>query len=134
MWLTKKVVRILACTAAAVTGTAAAMLLFMSVMTVKVEDSSMLPELLPGSRVVAIRTDSPLNIYDASYIGVGDLVVYRVPYYDVGSEGVYCVRRVSGVKADMIEVSRGGNAGSVEKEVLSREKISGKVVKVLNNG
>lgn len=134
MWLTKKVVRILACTAAAVTGTAAAMLLFMSVMTVKVEDSSMLPELLPGSRVVAIRTDSPLNIYDASYIGVGDLVVYRVPYYDVGSEGVYCVRRVSGVKADMIEVSRGGNAGSAEKEVLSREKISGKVVKVLYNG
>ena len=94
----------------------------------------MLPELLPGSRVVAIRTDSPLNIYDASYIGVGDLVVYRVPYYDVGSEGVYCVRRVSGVKADMIEVSRGGNAGSAEKEVLSREKISGKVVKVLYNG
>ena len=134
MWLTKKVVRILACTAAAVTGTAAAMLLFMSVMTVKVEDSSMLPELLPGSRVVAIRTDSPLNIYDASYIGVGDLVVYRVPYYDVGSEGVYCVRRVSGVKADMIEISRGGNAGSAEKEVLSREKISGKVVKVLYNG
>lgn len=134
MWLTKKVVRILACTAAAVTGTAAAMLLFMSVMTVKVEDSSMLPELLPGSRVVAVRTDSPLNIYDASYIGVGDLIVYRVPYYDVGSEGAYCVRRVSGVKADMIEVSRGGNAGSAEKEVLSREKISGKVVKVLYNG
>ena len=134
MWLTKKVVRILACTAAAVTGTAAAMLLFMSLMPVKVEDSSMLPELLPGSRVVAIRTDSPLNIYDASYIGVGDLVVYRVPYYDVGSEGVYCVRRVSGVKADMIEISRGGNAGSAEKEVLSREKISGKVVKVLYNG
>ncbi len=134
MWLTKKVVRILSCIAAAAAGVSVAVLLFMSVMTVKVEDSSMLPELLPGSRVVAIRTDSPLNIYDASSIGVGDMVVYRVPYYDVGSEGVYCVRRVSGVKADMIEVSRGGNAGSVEKEVLSREKISGKVVKVLYNG
>ncbi|MGN0734486.1 MAG: S26 family signal peptidase [Anaerovoracaceae bacterium] len=134
MWLRKNVLRILACTVAAVTGIAAAMLLFMSVMTVKVEDSSMLPELLPGSRVVAVRTDSPLNIYDASSIGVGDMVVYRVPYYDVGSEGVYCVRHVSGVKADMIEVSRGGNAGSAEKEVLSREKISGKVVKVLYNG
>lgn len=126
--------RILACTMAAVTGAAATVLLFMSVMTVKVEDSSMLPELLPGSRVVAFRTDSPLNIYNASSIGVGDLVVYRVPYYEVGSEGIYCVRRVSGVKTDMIEVSRGGNAGSSEKEVLSKEKISGKVVKVLNNG
>ena len=41
---------------------------------------------------------------------------------------------MSGVKADMIEVSRGGNAGSEKKEVLSREKISGKVVKVLYNG
>lgn len=134
MWLTKKVVRILSCVAAAAAGVSVAVLLFMSVMTVKVEDSSMLPELLPGSRVVAIRTDSPLNIYDASSIGPGDMVVYRVPYYDVGSEGVYRVRRVSGINRDMIEVSRGGNAGSSEKEVLSKEKISGKVVKVLYNG
>lgn len=134
MWLTKKVVRILSCIAAAAAGVSVAVLLFMSVMTVKVEDSSMLPELLPGSRVVAIRTDSPLNIYDASSIGPGDMVVYRVPYYDVGSECVYRVRRVSGINRDMIEVSRGGNAGSSEKEVLSKEKISGKVVKVLYNG
>ena len=126
--------RILACTMAAVTGAAATVLLFMSVMTVKVEDSSMLPELLPGSRVVAFRTDSPLNLYNASSIGVGDLVVYRVPYYEVGSEGIYCVRRVSGVKTDMIEVSCERSTATVEKEVLSKEKILGKVVKVLNNG
>ena len=134
MRMAKKMVRILACTVAAVTGAAAAVLLFMSVMTVKVEDSSMLPELLPGSRVVALRTDSHVNIFTEPSVSVGDLVVYRAPYYEIGSEGIYRVRRVSGMRNDMIEVCCEGSAAAAEKEVLSKEKILGKVVKVLNNG
>ena len=61
-YIAQKAVNIFGYTAAALVGLAVAVLLFLSVMIVKVDDSSMLPEIEPGSRVIAVRTHFPADI------------------------------------------------------------------------
>ena len=124
----KKALNIFGCAVAALVGLAAAVLLFLSVMVVKVEDSSMLPEIEPGSRVIAVRTHFPADIGVSPSVNVGDLVVYRVPYYEIDGKGVYVVRRVSGMKGELVEVSSEEGTTALEKDILSKEKILGKVI------
>lgn len=128
MRLAKKTAKIFGCTAAALVGLAAAMIVFMSLMVVKVEDISMLPTLEPGSRVIAVRTDLPFKIGYNPSINVGDLVVFRAPYYEIGSDGIYLVRCVSGLKDDMIEVRCEEGSETSKSEIMSKEKILGKVI------
>ena len=61
--------------AAALVGVAAAVLIFMSFMVVEVEDSFMLPELEPGSSVIAVRTPLPVDIGLKPSVKVGDWLV-----------------------------------------------------------
>lgn len=126
MKLLGKAVKAMGYPLAAIIGVAAAVLLFLSVMVVKIEDGSMLPVIEPGDRVVAVRMDLPVG--PAPSLDVGDLVVYRAPYYEIGGEGVYLVRRVSGMNGDMIEVCGEESLAASEKEILSKEKILGKVI------
>ena len=127
-YIAKKAVNIFGCAVAALVGLAAAVLLSLSVMVVKVEDSSMLPEIEPGSRVIAVRTHFPADIGVSPSVNVGDLVVYRVPYYEIDGKGVYVVRRVSGMKGELVEVSSEEGPAALEKDILSKEKILGKVI------
>ena len=128
MRLAKKTAKIFGCAAAAMVGLTAAMILFMSLMIIKVEDSSMLPALEPGSIVIAVRTPLPADIWAAPSVKVGDMVVFRTPYYEIGSDGIYHIRRVSGLNGDMIEVCCDEGAGSLEREIMSKKKILGKVI------
>ena len=126
MKLLGKAVKAMGYPLAAIIGVAAAVLLFLSVMVVKIEDGSMLPVIEPGDRVVAVRMDLPVG--PAPSLDVGDLVVYRAPYYEIGGTGVYLVRRVSGMNGDMVEVRCEESLAASEKEILSKEKILGKVI------
>lgn len=126
MRLLGKAVKAIGYPVAAIMGIAAAVLLFLSVMIVKIEDGSMLPVIEPGDRVVAIRMDLPMG--SVRSLDVGDLVVYMAPYYEIGGKGVYLVRRVSGMNGDMIEVDCEESLPASEKEILSKEKILGKVI------
>lgn len=127
-YIAKKAVNIFGCAVAALVGLAAAVLLFLSMMVVKVEDGSMLPEIEPGSRVIAVRTHFPADIGVSPSVNVGDLVVYRVPYYEIDGKGVYVVRRVSGMNGELVEVSSEEGSAALEKDILSKEKILGKVI------
>lgn len=126
MKLLGKAVKAIGYPLAAIIGVAAAVLLFLSVMVVKIEDGSMLPVIEPGERVVAVRMDLPVGTGPS--LDVGDLVVYRAPYYEIGGKSVYLVRRVSGMNGDMIEVCGEESLAGSEKEILSKEKILGKVI------
>lgn len=126
MRLLGKAVKAMGYPLAAIIGVAAAVLLFLSAMVVKIEDGSMLPVIEPGDRVIAVRIDLPVGPAPSLY--VGDLVVYRAPYYEIGGKGVYLVRRVSGMNGDMIEVCGEESLAASEKEILSKEKILGKVI------
>lgn len=126
MRLLGKAVKVIGYPVASIMGIAAAVLLFLSVMVVKIEDGSMLPVIEPGDRVVAVRMDLPVG--PAPSLDVGDLVVYRAPYYEIGGKGVYLVRRVSGMNGDMIEVRCEESLAASEKEILSKEIILGKVI------
>lgn len=126
MRLLGKAVKAMGYSLAAIIGVAAAVLLFLSVMVVKIEDGSMLPVIEPGDRVIAVRIDLPVGPVPS--LDVGDLVVYRAPYYEIGGKGVYLVRRVSGMNGDMIEVCGEESLAASEKEILSKEKILGKVI------
>ena len=127
-YIAQKAVNIFGCAVAALVGLAAAVLLFLSMMVVKVEDGSMLPEIEPGSRVIAVRTHFPADIGVSPSVNVGDLVVYRVPYYEIDGKGVYVVRRVSGMNGELVEVSSEEGSAALEKDILSKEKILGKVI------
>ena len=127
-YIAKKAVNIFGCAVAALVGLAAAVLLFLSMMVVKVEDGSMLPEIEPGSGGIAVRTHFPADIGVAPSVNVGDLVVYRVPYYEIDGKGVYVVRRVSGMNGELVEISSEEGSAALEKDILSKEKILGKVI------
>ena len=79
MRLLGKAVKVMGYPLASLIGVAAAVLLFLSVMVVKIEDGSMLPVIEPGDRVIAVRMDLPVG--PAPSLDVGDMVVYRAPYY-----------------------------------------------------
>ena len=128
MQLFKRTLKLFGCMAAALVGVAAAVLIFMSFMVVEVEDSFMLPELEPGSSVIAVRTPLPVDIGLKPSVKVGDLVVYRALYYGIDAGGVYLVRRVSGMKDGMVELRCEESMAAMEKELLSKEKILGKVI------
>lgn len=126
MRLLGKVVKAIGYPLAAIMGVATAVLLFFSVIVVKTEDGLMLPVIEPGDRVAAVRMDLPVGIGPS--LDVGDLVVYRAPYYETGGKGLYLVRRVSGMNGDMVEVCCEDSLAALEKEIISKEKILGKVI------
>lgn len=111
---------------AAAIGVIAAIALFSSFMVLKVEGSSMLPTLEPGQRVI-------VNKLDRKDFGVGDLVVYKAPYYNIDGEGQYLIRRVVGVRDSWIKVGRETDMVATDTEIIEKDIVLGKVME-FNDG
>ena len=106
-------------------GTAAGIILFSSLMVVKVEGSSMLPALEPGDHVLILQ-ESLLTGPPA--VQVGDLVLYEAPYYTTDGEGLLKIRRVTGMRGDWIRLNCDAKTVRNQELLVRRKDIRGKVI------
>ncbi len=109
---------------AALAGIAAALMLFFGLTVAEVEDSSMLPELEPGEKVLVLRCDT----VDFTFPSVGDIVLYEAPYYEIGEKESTMLGRVTGINGDRVEVGRDTGIDSERTETIKKERILGKVI------
>ena len=109
-------------------GTAAGVILFSSLMVVKVEGSSMLPALEPGDHVLVLQ-ESLLT--GAPKVQVGDLVVYEAPYYTTDGEGLQKIRRITGTRGSWLRLNCDVKTVKDQETLLRTEEIQGKVILVI---
>lgn len=109
---------------AALAGIAAALMLFFGLTVAEVEDSSMLPELEPGEKVLVLRCDTA----DFASPSVGDIVLYETPYYEIGEKGSLMLRRITGINGDRVELRCDAGIDSERTETIKKERILGKVI------
>ena len=109
---------------AALAGIAAALMLFFGLTVAEVEDSSMLPELEPGEKVLVLRC----NTGDFASPSVGDIVLYETPYYEIGEKGSLMLRRITGINGDRVELRCDAGIDSERTETIKKERILGKVI------
>ena len=109
---------------AALAGIAAALMLFFGLTVAEVEDSSMLPELEPGEKVLVLRCDTA----DFASPSVGDIVLYETPYYEIGEKGSLILRRITGINGDRVELRCDAGIDSERTETIKKERILGKVI------
>jgi len=122
MKILKGIFRLLSKITAAVLGAVAAVWLFSAFMVIEVEGSVMLPELEPGQKIIVSRMDT-------QNLETGDLVVYKAPYYHIDGQGMYLVRRISGIRNDMVEVTADAQVPRAETEIIEKDIILGKVIR-----
>ena len=106
-------------------GTAAGVILFSSLMVVKVEGSSMLPALEPGDRVLILQESLLTGVPE---IQVGDLVVYEAPYYTTDGEGLQKIRRITGTRGSWLRLNCDVKTVKDQEMLLRTEEIQGKVI------
>ena len=109
---------------AALAGIAAALMLFFGLTVAEVEDSSMLPELEPGEKVLVLRCDTG----DFASPSVGDIVLYETPYNEIGEKGSLMLRRITGINGDRVELRCDAGIDSERTETIKKERILGKVI------
>ena len=109
-------------------GTAAGVILFSSLMVVKVEGSSMLPALEPGDRVLILQESLLTGVPE---IQVGDLVVYEAPYYTTDGEGLQKIRRITGTRGSWLRLNCDVKTVKDQEMLLRTEEIQGKVILVV---
>ena len=109
-------------------GTAAGIILFSSLMVVKVEGSSMLPALEPGDRVLILQESLLTGVPE---IQVGDLVVYEAPYYTTDGEGLQKIRRITGTRGSWIRLNCDAKTVKDQEKLIRTEEIQGKVILVI---
>ena len=109
---------------AALAGIAAALMLFFGLTVAEVEDSSMLPELEPGEKVLVLRCDTG----DFASPSVGDIVLYETPYYEIGEKGSLMLRRITGINGDRVDLRCAAGIDSERTETIKKERILGKVI------
>ena len=109
---------------AALAGIAAALMLFFGLTVAEVEDSSMLPELETGEKVLVLRCDNG----DFASTSVGDIVLYETPYYEIGEKGSLMLRRIKSIKGDRVELRCDAGIDSERTETIKKERILGKVI------
>lgn len=109
-------------------GTAAGVILFSSLMVVKVEGSSMLPALEPGDRVLILQESLLTGVPE---IQVGDLVVYEAPYYTTDGEGLQKIRRITGTRGSWLRLNCDVKTVKDQEMLLRTEEIQGKVILVI---
>ena len=112
----------------AVLGTAAGVILFSSLMVVKVEGSSMLPALEPGDHVLILQESLLTGVPE---IQVGDLVVYEAPYYTTDGEGLQKIRRITGTRGSWLRLNCDVKTVKDQEMLLRTEEIQGKVILVI---
>ncbi len=123
MGILRGIWRLLCKVLAAAIGITAAVALFSGFMVIKVEGSSMLPTLEPGQRVI-------INKLDTQDFSVGDLVVYKAPYYSIDGQGQYLIRRVVGVKDNWIKVGCEMDMVATDTEIIEKDIVLGKVMEI----
>ena len=109
-------------------GTAAGIILFSSLMVVKVEGSSMLPALEPGDHVLILQESLLTGVPE---IQVGDLVVYEAPYYTTDGEGLQKIRRITGTRGSWLRLNCDVKTVKDQETLLRTEEIQGKVILVV---
>ena len=109
-------------------GTAAGVILFSSLMVVKVEGSSMLPALEPGDHVLILQESLLTGVPE---IQVGDLVVYEAPYYTTDGEGLQKIRRITGTRGSWLRLNCDVKTVKDQETLLRTEEIQGKVILVI---
>ena len=109
-------------------GTAAGVILFSSLMVVKVEGSSMLPALEPGDHVLILQESLLTGVPE---IQVGDLVVYEAPYYTTDGEGLQKIRRITGTRGSWLRLNCDVKTLKDQEMLLRTEEIQGKVILVI---
>ncbi len=109
-------------------GTAAGVILFSSLMVVKVEGSSMLPALEPGDHVLVLQESLLTGVPE---IQVGDLVVYEAPYYTTDGEGLQKIRRITGTRGSWLRLNCDVKTVKDQETLLRTEEIQGKVILVI---
>lgn len=118
------VFKVIGTIAAVLAGILAALVLFFGFMIVEVEDTAMLPELQPGEKAVVLRCDT----VRVSSPQVGDLVLLKAPYYEIGEKSSLILRRITGICGDSVEVGCDTGIKSDETQRIKKEKILGKVI------
>lgn len=109
-------------------GTAAGIILFSSLMVVKVEGSSMLPALEPGDHVLILQESLLTGVPE---IQVGDLVVYEAPYYTTDGEGLQKIRRITGTRGSWLRLNCDVKTVKDQEKLIRTEEIQGKVILVI---
>ena len=109
-------------------GTAAGVILFSSLMVVKVEGSSMLPAVEPGDHVLVLQKSLLTGVPE---IQVGDLVVYEAPYYTTDGEGLQKIRRITGTRGSWLRLNCDVKTVKNQETLLRTEEIQGKVILVI---
>ena len=109
-------------------GTAAGVILFSSLMVVKVEGSSMLPALEPGDHVLILQESLLTGVPE---IQVGDLVVYEAPYNTTDGEGLQKIRRITGTRGSWLRLNCDVKTVKDQETLLRTEEIQGKVILVI---
>ena len=109
-------------------GTVAGIILFSSLMVVKVEGSSMLPALEPGDHVLILQESLLTGVPE---IQVGDLVVYEAPYYTTDGEGLQKIRRITGTRGSWLRLNCDVKTVKDQEMLLRTEEIQGKVILVI---
>lgn len=111
----------------AAAGIAAAVWLFTSFMVVEASGSAMMPEIMPGQKVLVALYDRD-STGDRGSLATGDIIVYEAPFYDIDGEGMYLIRRITGVRNRWIEVDC-ENAQADPASIIEKEQVLGKVIK-----
>ena len=124
MGVVRNIFKTIGAITAASAGIAAALILFFGLTVADVEDSSMLPELEPGEKVLVLRWDT----VDFASPSVGDIVLYETPYYEIGEKGSLMLRRITGINGDRVELRCDAGIDSERTETIKKERILGKVI------
>jgi len=114
---------------AAAAGIAAAVILFSSFMIVEVEDSTMMPRLMPGQKILVGLYDRD-SAGDRDSLATGDIIIYEAPFYDISGQNRYLVRRVTGVRNRWIEVDCEAGMTAGAADIIEKEQVLGKVIKI----
>lgn len=107
---------------AALLGFGLALGLFCSFALVRVESSDMLPTLEPGDHVW-------INKWKKDDLAVGDLVLYKAPYYEIDG-AQYPLRRVVGIRDGWIKVGCDADLVSDSTQMIPAEYVVGKAIGV----
>lgn len=96
--------------------------LFTCFMVISVEGSTMLPDFVPGEKVLVNRLCSGEDV------AVGDVVVLKAPYFSIAGEGDYVLRRVSGSRGSWLKVDWDTQTAEDQEMIVAKEAVLGKVI------
>lgn len=98
-----------------------ALLLSMTFELVKISDTDVSSDLEPGEMVLVLKLNK-----EAAF--PGDLVYCRLPFHQVGSQDLYCLRRVATVDEDGFSVCKSIDDKPEDRVKIKKEDVIGKIL------